>query len=73
MKPLLAVLLLTGCTTVSQLTKEQVDEFCSHSKEHRDIVMLGVTDDLFEPHSVHVHCGCEYGFEFDHKKEECFR
>lgn len=62
MKLILIILLLTGCAQTNQFTKEQVDEFCSHSKEHRDIVMLGLTDKALEPHSVHIHCNSEYGF-----------
>ena len=54
---------LNACTGINKLTKENVDKFCKHSKEHRDIIMLGLTDDMFEPHSIHVHCNKEYGIK----------
>lgn len=57
-----SIMLVSGCSSFNKLTKEQVDEFCSHSKEHQDIIMLGLTDNMFEPHSIHVHCDSEYGF-----------
>jgi len=62
MKLILIAILLTGCAQTSSFTREQVDEYCSHSKVHRDIIMLGLTDKAFEPHSLHIHCGSEYGF-----------
>jgi hypothetical protein len=73
MKILLVLVLCTlfSCSPVTKITKKQIDEFCSHSKVHRDIVMLGLSDDMFEPHSISVHCNCEYGFEFDHETEKC--
>lgn len=61
MKTLLLILMLSGCAQVNKLTKENLNEFCSHSKEHRDLVLLGLTDDMFEPHSIQINCNCEYG------------
>lgn len=58
---LLLTLVISGCGGVN-ITKSMINDYCSHSEIHRDIVMLGLTDDLFEPHSLHVHCGSEYGF-----------
>jgi len=62
MKLIFIVLLLAGCAQTNQFTKEQVDEFCSHSIVHQDIIMLGLTDEMFQPHSIHIHCQREYGF-----------
>jgi len=62
MKLILIAILLTGCSSFNQLTKEKVDEFCAHSKVHQDIIMLGLTDEMFQPHSIHIHCQREYGF-----------
>jgi len=59
---LLCCVFLIGCGGFNSLTKSKVDEFCAHSEIHRDIIILGLTDKMFEPHSIHVHCGSEYGF-----------
>jgi uncharacterized protein YceK len=65
MKILIVLLIafISGCSSFNKLTKEQVNEYCGHSKEHRDIIMLGLTDEVFQPHSMHIHCWSEYGFD----------
>jgi len=65
------VMQLFGCAQTNSFTREQVNEFCSHSKQHRDIMLLPLTDKALEPHSVSIHCNCEYGFKFDHETEKC--
>lgn len=56
-----------GYKVLQDNTKSVIDELCSHSKVHRDIIMLGVSD-LVEPHAVYITCNCEYGFDCKDKK-----
>lgn len=68
MRFLFVTLFLSSCSLVSvkdytslqSEMRKNVDEFCLHSKAHRDLILLGVSD-LIEPHSMEINCYCEYG------------
>ena len=56
-------------TKTQAVLKSSIDELCSHSKVHQDIIMLGVSD-LIEPHAVYITCNCEYGFDCNKKLDK---